>query len=174
MRELSNRIKLLRGSLSREEFSEKTGISPRALANYEQGERIPKADVIARICVRMGVSADWLLFGETQNEMTTRLARLKEKYSRVVQRNEIFRKELLARIQMSGHISECLLKTAKPNDLPEIELFLTTMTRYPKVMFRIEKDDSDIDIIEVDEDFSTEELLGIYGSDLLPEGNASS
>jgi transcriptional regulator with XRE-family HTH domain len=160
MRELADRIKQLRGKLSREEFSEKTGISPRSLANYELGERIPRADTVARICVRMDVSADWLLFGETPSETSVHLTRLREKYSRVIQRNETFRKELLNRIQQSGNISGLLLKIAKPNDLPEIELFLSTMTKYPNVMFRVEKDVSDDDYYEVLDDCTpVEELI---------------
>ena len=58
------RLKELRGKRTQADFAELTGISLRALANYEQGERLPKIDVVADICARMGVSADWLLFGD--------------------------------------------------------------------------------------------------------------
>lgn len=58
------RLKELRGERTQADFAQLTGISLRALANYEQGERLPKVDVVAAICARMGASADWLLFGD--------------------------------------------------------------------------------------------------------------
>jgi transcriptional regulator with XRE-family HTH domain len=63
MKDLPNRLRGLRGSRSREDFADMLGLSRRAIVNYEQGERVPNAEAIEKICKRMGVAADWLLFG---------------------------------------------------------------------------------------------------------------
>ncbi|WP_296639956.1 helix-turn-helix transcriptional regulator [Roseinatronobacter sp.] len=46
---LGKRIKLLRGTLSQEEFAKKVGISRASLANYETGRTIPSKEVIEKI-----------------------------------------------------------------------------------------------------------------------------
>ncbi len=60
----AERLKLLRGKVSREIFCEKIGISPRSLINYEQGLREPKGRIAAQISARLGVSLSWLLTGD--------------------------------------------------------------------------------------------------------------
>lgn len=60
---LATRLRMVRGRESRDEFAKKIGISPRALANYEYGERNPKGNTIAQICARLGVEISWLLSG---------------------------------------------------------------------------------------------------------------
>lgn len=57
------RLREIRGSSTREAFSEVVGISARALSNYETGLRMPKGDVVARISAQTGVSLPWLLTG---------------------------------------------------------------------------------------------------------------
>ena len=65
MANVSDRLKQLRGPLSQAYFAKKTGISLRALINYEQGVRTPNSLAIEKICARTGVSSDWLLFGKS-------------------------------------------------------------------------------------------------------------
>lgn len=60
---LASRLRYVRGKESREKFANRIGVSPRALANYEYGEREPKGNVIAQICARLGIEANWLLSG---------------------------------------------------------------------------------------------------------------
>lgn len=60
---LASRLRFVRGKESREKFANRIGVSPRALANYEYGEREPKGNVIAQICARLGIEANWLLSG---------------------------------------------------------------------------------------------------------------
>lgn len=64
MSDIADRIKFLRGSASQKAFAQQTGISLRALANYEGRLRMPNADAINKICVQTGASSDWLLFGK--------------------------------------------------------------------------------------------------------------
>lgn len=43
-----------------------TGVPVKRLNHYTQGEALPGLLTIACICRGLGVSADWLLFGETE------------------------------------------------------------------------------------------------------------
>ena len=54
---LASRLRFVRGKESREKFANRIGVSPRALANYEYGEREPKGNA------RLGIEANWLLSG---------------------------------------------------------------------------------------------------------------
>jgi transcriptional regulator with XRE-family HTH domain len=65
---IAGRIKAVRGKLSRAAFADAVGISMRALANYEQGARLPHPSAISKICAHTGVSADWLLTGSSRSE----------------------------------------------------------------------------------------------------------
>ncbi len=61
MNTLGNRLKELRGSRSQKEMGASLGIQLNAWARYERGEVMPGADMLAKICTTLGVSADWLL-----------------------------------------------------------------------------------------------------------------
>ena len=54
---------MVRGNLSQVKFAEKIGLSQRTIANYENGDNIPNAEVVTRISDIFGVSLDWLLKG---------------------------------------------------------------------------------------------------------------
>jgi len=54
------RLRLLRGTLNKAEFSRKLGISAQTYQHYEDG-RIPRSDIISDIAQRCGVTVDWLL-----------------------------------------------------------------------------------------------------------------
>jgi len=60
---ISERIKLIRGSLSQSDFGAQIGVSQSAVQNYESGQ-IPKGDVLQRIRQKFKVNIDWLLTGE--------------------------------------------------------------------------------------------------------------
>ena len=55
---------MVRGTLSQVKFAEKIGLSQRTIANYENGDNIPNAEVVTRISDIFGVSLDWLLKGQ--------------------------------------------------------------------------------------------------------------
>ena len=60
---LSDRLRMLRGGLSRVEFARRLGVPESTLRRYENGlARIP-ADFLCRVCREFHVSADWVLFG---------------------------------------------------------------------------------------------------------------
>ena len=52
---------MVRGNLSQVKFAEKIGLSQRTIANYENGDNIPNAEVVTRISDIFGVSLDSLL-----------------------------------------------------------------------------------------------------------------
>lgn len=58
---LGERIRELRGRRTRERFATELGIHKNTLARYEQGERLPDAELLQRLCSLCGVSADWLI-----------------------------------------------------------------------------------------------------------------
>ncbi len=55
---------MVRGNLSQVKFAEKIGLAQRTIANYENGDNIPNAEVVTRISDIFGVSLDWLLKGQ--------------------------------------------------------------------------------------------------------------
>ncbi len=61
---IGERLKQLRGNATRDEMAARLGISRNTLARYEQGERLPDAAVLARVCAATGADAGWLLNGE--------------------------------------------------------------------------------------------------------------
>ena len=66
---IGERIKKIRTDrgITKYNFAKSIGISDSSLANYENELRVPSADIIAKICEVYGTSADYLLFG-TSND----------------------------------------------------------------------------------------------------------
>lgn len=60
---IGERIKELRGNMSRDEFASLIGSNRNTIQRYETYERIPKADFIEIICEKFQVRADWLVLG---------------------------------------------------------------------------------------------------------------
>ena len=65
---LGERIKEVRGHLSQAEFAAMLGVSQPTVGKYEKGARLPDTNFIYAVCSRFGVSADWLVLGETFNK----------------------------------------------------------------------------------------------------------
>lgn len=61
---LAERIRLVRGSMTRADFAQKIGIHLNTLGHYERGQRAPDALVLIAICRIFAVKSSWLLFGE--------------------------------------------------------------------------------------------------------------
>lgn len=55
------RFSKLRGDESQKDFAARIGISRPTVGFYENGDRLPQADVLKQIAERCGVSTDWLL-----------------------------------------------------------------------------------------------------------------
>ena len=85
---LASRLRFVRGKESREKFANRIEVSPRALANYEYGEREPKGNVIAQICARLGIEANWLLSGVGPMHKAASLCSQDEKVRRVGQNTQ--------------------------------------------------------------------------------------
>lgn len=66
---IGDRIKSIRGRLSRDKFAPQTGISKTTLVNYETGERTPPSDYLVKILeLYPDISPAWLLTGEGSRE----------------------------------------------------------------------------------------------------------
>jgi transcriptional regulator with XRE-family HTH domain len=62
----SDRLKALRGDRKKAEFARIIGVSAPDYQRYENG-RMPRADVLSDISVRLGMTVDELLSGNSQN-----------------------------------------------------------------------------------------------------------
>jgi transcriptional regulator with XRE-family HTH domain len=60
---VSNRLRtaLQIRNLSQKQFAQKLGITEVTASRYINGTRTPNANVIAKICKTLNISADWLL-----------------------------------------------------------------------------------------------------------------
>lgn len=61
---VSDRIRLVRGLLSQEQFATRLSVHKNTVGNYERGDREPDAAFCLAIREGFGVSIDWLLTGE--------------------------------------------------------------------------------------------------------------
>lgn len=59
---IGRKLRALRGSLSRKEVADATGISVSALANYECGLRVPRDESKRALAIYYGVSVDELFY----------------------------------------------------------------------------------------------------------------
>lgn len=59
---IANNLKSLRGNTSQAEVARAVGITPAAMANYEQGIRIPRDEVKKRIAEYYGVTVESIFF----------------------------------------------------------------------------------------------------------------
>lgn len=68
-KEIGNKIKLLRGGQTQEQFAALLGISLRAYQRYEHGERLPPFKTISKISNLCDVSMDWISAGSNDKEI---------------------------------------------------------------------------------------------------------
>lgn len=68
----AERFSKLRGDESQKDFAARIGISRPTVGFYENGDRLPQADVLKQIAERCGVSTDWLLGLSDYTEDTAR------------------------------------------------------------------------------------------------------
>lgn len=61
---IGERIRKVRGSLSRDEFAKRLDSHRNTIMRYEKGEREPDAIFLLRICTEFNINPEWLLFGE--------------------------------------------------------------------------------------------------------------
>ena len=63
MMSIGDRIRQIRGKTPRAEFAEMLGIHPQTLYMYEKGKRVVDVDLLQQLCLKSGVSIEWLVFG---------------------------------------------------------------------------------------------------------------
>lgn len=61
---IGERIKLLRGATSREDFGKLFGKNRNTILHYENDTNTPGSDFVVELCRRYNVSADWVLYGK--------------------------------------------------------------------------------------------------------------
>ena len=60
---IGERIRKIRGTNTQTEFARCIGVTQRTVVNYETLDRVPKNEVIEKICEQFRVSKEWLLSG---------------------------------------------------------------------------------------------------------------
>lgn len=60
---LSERLRILRGTLGQKEFAKRIGSSQTGVSAYEKGQRKPDYETLIRVSQEFGVTLDWLLLG---------------------------------------------------------------------------------------------------------------
>ena len=60
---IGERLKLVRGSVSQDEFSKRLGVSKAAVGAYERNAQMPGSTFIIAICVCYNIEPRWLLTG---------------------------------------------------------------------------------------------------------------
>ena len=61
MKKFPARLRILRNSFSQKEFANKLNIPQTTYSRYESGKNEPEYELLAEICGKFGVTADWLL-----------------------------------------------------------------------------------------------------------------
>ncbi|MBO6178178.1 MAG: helix-turn-helix transcriptional regulator [Selenomonadaceae bacterium] len=81
--------------LTRTALAEKCGLVPATLVNYENGERMPAADIAAKMAAAFGITIDELM-GVNENEETKRTAMAVERIRRLYGKKQAMQiKEML-------------------------------------------------------------------------------
>lgn len=88
MENFTTRLKEARGNASQTDVALMIGIKQQAYARYENGDTLPGAEILQRICCALNVSADWLLGLGTrievnQNDWRARAIAAEKKLERV-------------------------------------------------------------------------------------------
>ena len=63
METIGDRIRLVRGKLSQDEFSKRFGVHRNTLARWESGERSPDFGFIQKMTIELGLAPEWVLVG---------------------------------------------------------------------------------------------------------------
>lgn len=64
MNTFGERLKTIRGTMTQVDFAKSLGVTQRAIVNYEKLNRIPRGNIIRKICENYGINEIWLLTGE--------------------------------------------------------------------------------------------------------------
>lgn len=62
---IGDRIKQLRGQESRKALGSKIGIDQATIMRYENNQRLPDTEFVAKLCRLYNVSTDWLIYGDS-------------------------------------------------------------------------------------------------------------
>lgn len=64
MSTFSERLRYVRGNLSRDDFADAIGVHKNTVGRYERGQSEPELSIIAKICAKFNVEPKWLIYGE--------------------------------------------------------------------------------------------------------------
>lgn len=61
--DIAERIKLVRGKISQDDFAQRIGVHKSSLGRYERGESVPDSNFLSTICLEFGIYPQWILLG---------------------------------------------------------------------------------------------------------------
>jgi len=68
---VGERLREIRGDMSREEFVPYVGVSKSTLARYERGSRSPDAEFIGLLLENFGINPVWFIYGTDQKYLSS-------------------------------------------------------------------------------------------------------
>lgn len=141
-------------------------VSPQSISQAKKKGKIPLQWItyIAENFTKYNVSADWLLFGRDNADMTAlrqRIFDVQQKYSRAMERNERLKEELISRTQQSlgirKHLADVLPK-GSPATMA-VERYLEQMIALPSFALSFDKLDNDPDIVKLIKDYHVKDVF---------------
>lgn len=109
METLGERLKKIRGKISREAFVSELGVHQNTYKNYENGDRNPDADFISAVVRVYGIDPGWLLtgtgpmkienMGEKDKGDSFKMSEMVEATVRVLESDTVYRSALASNIR---------------------------------------------------------------------------
>lgn len=121
---IGERIRSIRGGVSRTEFAETLGIHPQTVYLYEKDKRVIDVVLLQKICLLYEVSVEWLVFGEenakVQQKVPPKILEVLKEKDRMIEHQdeqiETLRDELIEAQAGAIKALERALQIEKPSD----------------------------------------------------------
>jgi len=114
--EFPERLATLRKArgLTQQALADTVGLAVLQIRRYEGGTSQPTLDVIRRLAITLGISADMLLFDEQERDPTDVLRYQFETISRMPEHEQEVARELLDALIVKNQVTGTILRVIKP------------------------------------------------------------
>lgn len=116
--EFPERLTALRKArgLTQQALADQVGLAVLQIRRYEGGSSQPTLDVIRRLAIALGISADMLVFDETERGPGEALRYQFETVSRLSEHEQAVVRELLDAVIVKNQVAGALARVATPSD----------------------------------------------------------
>lgn len=154
---IGQRIRLIRGKTTQSVFAEQFAVHKNTLLRWEKGEILPDITFIIKLTTEYAISLEWLLLGEgpqqkakQQDSVPLSVYSLREKYSKLMQRNIVLKDDIITKAQHTLQIQPLLMQSLKADvNTYLIECYLEAMLKIPDAVLRLDIKEDDPDLIEI-------------------------